>query len=91
VPELELDLRSDPKVKAEQDASNDSGPDRPIYVTRESEDLSPHRKRETTDVGVRVPVDDSVPLRGGGHIESQDDGTKRSEERTPTVGVDVRF
>lgn len=45
-----------------------------------------------TEADVRVPVKDSVDLRGGVRVDSrQGDGTLEELEPTPSVGVDVRF
>ena len=93
-PSPSVDLGAGARPGAEADAGSGSGLRKRVYLKRRSEDLAPGsqpRALETTDVGVRVPVDDSVSLRGGVRIESREEGEERSREHTPTVGVEVRF
>jgi len=46
-----------------------------------------------TEASVRVPVKDSVDLRGGVRVDSQREGSGEIEEvePAPSVGIDVRF
>lgn len=65
-----------------------------VYLERRTEELDPsdkERKLQTTDVGVRLPVGESVEVRSGVRIESRQDGESEAAEAAPTVGVGVRF
>jgi hypothetical protein len=89
-----IDLGSAAKAGADPEAPKGSGLSGRVTLQRHSEDLPPgssQRRLETTDVGVRVPVDESVSLKGGVRIESREEGEKHVQEKTPTVGVEVRF
>jgi hypothetical protein len=69
----------------------------PVQVRHRSQEIGPmgpdRRKVGDAEVGVSVPVDDSVRLKGGVRVDyDQDPKKERTQiESTPTVGVEVRF
>jgi len=91
-----LDLRPGREPAAAAQASGGAGGGTSVYLRRRSETHGPAAREQAldeTEVGVRVPVDASVDLRGGVRVDSREDVRtgERESKTTPTVGVEVRF
>ena len=89
-------LRLEPPDDPTQDSST-SGIGAKVRIRHHSEEIGPKGpdRREVGDaeVGVAVPVNESVSVKGGVRVEyDRDPNTRRTEvDSMPTVGVEVQF
>ena len=68
-----------------------------VQVERHSEPYGVPGPRQgtvsQTDAGVRIPVDDSISISGGVHVDQRDEPGGKQPERDsrPQVGVEIKF
>jgi hypothetical protein len=95
-PEKGLDLGAGTRASAPTDPGG-TGLGSPVYLERRTEDAQTtdqERRRQQTEVGVKVPVGSAARLRGGVRVESAEESEsagKKDVERAATVGVEIDF